>query len=218
MSSRKDIFQKLPLTFTIKQFGSSVFGGADKNSDIDLLLVSFNELLNREDFFSDFLEHLKQDKEITDVQAIPKAMVPIIKMVFKGIQLDILYCAMQTPSQFILQEWLSTETKLELTKEKIDAYFSDISNTSFDKANNNSFLGWKNCSIMLSMIENKDTFSVALRIIKTWARRRGIYGFNFGYLNGISLVIMLIKAQQYLKEDSTSKIEGKGKELKPCSK
>ena len=43
------------------------------------------------------------------------------------------------------------------------------------------------------MIPNKSTFSMALKIIKTWAKRRGIYGFNFGYLNGISLVIMLLK-------------------------
>lgn len=54
---------------------------------------------------------------------------------------------------------------------------------------------------MVNMIEDRDTFTWALRILKQWARNRGIYGFNFGYLNGISLVIMLIKAQQYLTQD-----------------
>jgi poly(A) polymerase Pap1 len=47
---------------------------------------------------------------------------------------------------------------------------------------------------MLDMIEDKKCFSMALRIVKLWAKSRGVYGFNFGYLNGISLVIMLIKA------------------------
>ncbi len=50
---------------------------------------------------------------------------------------------------------------------------------------------------MLDLIDEKDGFSLALKIIKLWAKRRGIYGFNFGYLNGISLVIMLIKAMKY---------------------
>ena len=43
----------------------------------------------------------------------------------------------------------------------------------------------------------KDDFDViawSLRIIKSWAKKRGIYGFNVGYFNGISLVILVIKA------------------------
>ena len=43
------------------------------------------------------------------------------------------------------------------------------------------------------MIRDKEAFSWTLKIIKTWAKRRGIYGFNFGYLNGISIIIMLAK-------------------------
>lgn len=62
-------------------------------------------------------------------------------------------------------------------------------------------MGWRTCDAMVNMIEDRDTFTWALRILKQWARNRGIYGFNFGYLNGISLVIMLIKAQQYLTQD-----------------
>ncbi len=57
-------------------------------------------------------------------------------------------------------------------------------------------MGWKTCRVMLDMIEdNLQEFSLALRIIKKWAKKRGIYGFNLGYLNGISIVIMLIKVR-----------------------
>lgn len=49
------------------------------------------------------------------------------------------------------------------------------------------------------MIEDRDAFLPALRIVKRWARQRGVYGFNFGYLNGISLIIMLLKVEQYLR-------------------
>jgi poly(A) polymerase Pap1 len=36
-------------------------------------------------------------------------------------------------------------------------------------------------------------FSEATKIIKCWAKRRAIYSFNFGYLNGISIMIMVAK-------------------------
>ena len=48
----KDLYQSLDFKFDLKQFGSSVFGGADKNSDIDLLLISFDDLLSREAFIT----------------------------------------------------------------------------------------------------------------------------------------------------------------------
>ena len=51
------------------------------------------------------------------------------------------------------------------------------------------------------MINDKEAFSWSLLIIKTWTKQRGIYGFNFGYLNGISLVIMLVKAHTTLCKD-----------------
>ena len=73
-------------------------------------------------------------------------------------------------------------------------FLLDLKNAIFDKTNDISFMGWKTCSEMLAMIDNKEVFRQALRIVKLWARRRGIYGFNLGYLNGISLVIMLLKA------------------------
>ena len=64
-----------------------------------------------------------------------------------------------------------------------------------------SFRGWSNCQVMFDMIADKEAFSWALRILKTWAKRRGIYGFNFGYLNGISLIIMLVKTSVQIVED-----------------
>ena len=51
------------------------------------------------------------------------------------------------------------------------------------------------------MIVNKEVFSWALKIIKYWAKVRGIYGYNFGYLNGISIIIMLVKAMKELQPE-----------------
>lgn len=74
------------------------------------------------------------------------------------------------------------------------SFFENFHYVMTDKANISSFRGWSNCYCLYNMIKDKEAFSWALRIIKIWAKKRGIYGFNFGYLNGISLIIMLVKA------------------------
>lgn len=68
---------------------------------------------------------------------------------------------------------------------------------------------------MYSRIKDKEAFSWALKIVKAWAKRRSIYGFNYGYLNGISLIIMLAKVDKILTKermeidaDMTSRFQG----------
>lgn len=112
-----------------------------------------------------------------------QAKIPIVKLEYLGVQLDVLYCAMTTPSH---------------PPEDPVAYLQDYRHIGMDKADSLSFMGWRTCKVMLGMITDHEAFKWSLRIVKQWARNRGIYGFNFGYLNGISLVIMLIKVQQHL--------------------
>ena len=40
-----------------------------------------------------------------------------------------------------------------------------------------------------------------MRILKLWVKRRGIYHYNFGYLNGITIAIMLTYIQRNHKQD-----------------
>lgn len=103
--------------------------------------------------------------------------------------MDLLYCAMNdpkpcslaAPDTFNSGEWLT-----------------NLANCGFDEANYLSYIGWQSSVALMSMVQDKDAFLPALRIVKKWAKQRGVYGFNFGYLNGISLIIMMLKAEQYL--------------------
>lgn len=72
-------------------------------------------------------------------------------------------------------------------------------NCAMDQANYLSFIGLQSCQVLYSLIDDKEAVISALRIIKKWTKLRGVYGFNFGYLNGISIIVMLIKVEQYLK-------------------
>ena len=44
----RDLYREIEVKFEVKEFGSAVFGGDDEDSDLDLLLISYNDLLNRD--------------------------------------------------------------------------------------------------------------------------------------------------------------------------
>ena len=133
------MYQTLDQRFILKQFGSSIFGAADKNSDIDILLISFNELLNREAFVVEFVDYLRSLSGSANVHAIPTAKIPIVKLEYLGVQLDIIYCAMISP--FVRDQ---------LKPVPFD-YLLNIKNVSFDKSNTLSFSGWRTCQKLLEM-------------------------------------------------------------------
>jgi poly(A) polymerase Pap1 len=53
---------------------------------------------------------------------------------------------------------------------------------------------------ILKSVKNFEVFSLSMRILKLWARQRGIYSTNFGYLNGITLSIMLAYAENSITD------------------
>lgn len=54
-------------------------------ADIDTLLVAPRHI-HREDFFDSFYALLSKEKGVTDVRAVPDAFVPVIKLVYEGIE------------------------------------------------------------------------------------------------------------------------------------
>ena len=77
-------------------------------------------------------------------------------------------------------------------------YFTKVENLVKDSDDINlySFRGITNTAYLKNEIQSLDpvAFSWAIKLIKLWAKSRGIYGYNYGYLNGVSLIIMMIKA------------------------
>jgi len=56
--------------FLLQQFGSALFGAADKASDIDLLLISYQNVMSRETFSYDFVDHLRACPHASNVQPV----------------------------------------------------------------------------------------------------------------------------------------------------
>jgi poly(A) polymerase len=170
----------------LKPFGSNFFQADDSASDFDILIVSYQSLMNRYQFTDDLVQFLVKHggSDVSNIYAIPLAKVPIIKLEYKGVSMDLLYSAMLDPKP----SPQSVDTPFNS-----DAWLCNIANCGFDQANYFSYNGWLSCKSLYEMIEDTRIFIPALRTIKLWVKQRGLYGFNFGYLNGISLVVMLIK-------------------------
>ncbi|RKO95522.1 Nucleotidyltransferase, partial [Caulochytrium protostelioides] len=74
----------------IHAFGSYRLGVHGRASDIDALCVA-PKFVTRDDFFTTFAEQLRARPECSELGSVPDAYVPVIKMVFDGIDVDITF-------------------------------------------------------------------------------------------------------------------------------
>lgn len=74
----------------IYTFGSYRLGVHQKGADIDALCVAPRHI-DRSDYFTTFYELLKAQPEVTDLRSVEDAFVPVIKMTFGGIEIDLLF-------------------------------------------------------------------------------------------------------------------------------
>jgi poly(A) polymerase len=74
----------------IYTFGSYRLGVHQKGADIDALCVAPRHV-DRSDYFSSFFELLKVQPEVSELRAVEDAFVPVIKMQFDGVEIDMLF-------------------------------------------------------------------------------------------------------------------------------
>ena len=71
-------------------FGSYRLGVHNKGADIDALCVVPRHI-HREDYFDSFYILLQQQPEVAELRAVADAFVPVIKMVYDGIDIDMTF-------------------------------------------------------------------------------------------------------------------------------
>lgn len=71
-------------------FGSFRLGVNSQGGDIDTLCIAPRHI-EREDFFTSFADVLERQPEVTKFMVIKDAFVPVIKIEFDGIELDMLF-------------------------------------------------------------------------------------------------------------------------------
>ncbi|KAJ2127499.1 polynucleotide adenylyltransferase, partial [Coemansia sp. RSA 678] len=169
-------------------FGSYRLGVHGAGADIDTLCVVPSHV-RREDFFECMTEMLKARSEVTELAPVPDAYVPVIKLQFSGVDIDMTVGVLQQPT---------IPEDLELSDNNILR--------SIDEHSVRSVNGSRVTDEILRLVPNIPTFRLALRCIKLWAKRRAIYSNSVGFFGGVAWAMAVARICQMYPNKCASTI------------
>ncbi|NXY89803.1 PAPOG polymerase, partial [Alcedo cyanopectus] len=172
-------------------FGSYRLGVHTKGSDIDALCVAPCHV-KRTDFFQSFFQLLKHQEEVKNLRAIEDAYVPVVKFEFDGIEIDLVFARLSMPT---ISDNLDLGDDLSLSTLNIKCI--------------RSINGCRVTDEILRLVPDRENFRVALRAIKLWAKRRGIYSNMLGFLGGVSWAMLVARTCQLYPNASASALVNK---------
>ncbi|XP_011498241.1 PREDICTED: poly(A) polymerase gamma-like isoform X1 [Ceratosolen solmsi marchali] len=174
----------------IYTFGSYKLGVYHRGADIDALCV-VPQHIHRSDYFTSFFELLKMQHEIKELRAIEEAFVPVLKMKFNNIEIDMLFARLELNE---ISEYLDLRDNMLLAN--------------LDPKCVRSLNGCRVTDQILRLVPNIENFRLALRAIRLWAKKKGIYSNILGYFGGVSWAILLARTcLLYPNADATILIE-----------
>ena len=128
---------------------------------------------------------------MTELRAVPEAFVPVIKMSYDGIEIDM------------------TFARLALKEVSHNQSLSDPQLLrNLDQKCVRSLNGCRVTDEILRQVPQKDTFRLTLRAIKLWAKRHGIYSNVLGFLGGVSWAMLVARVcQLYPNADPSTLVQ-----------
>ncbi|KZF24104.1 putative poly(A) polymerase pla1 [Xylona heveae TC161] len=175
-------------------YGSYRLGVYGPGSDIDTLVVVPRHV-SRDDFFEYFpslLESMASPGAIEELTPVPDAFVPIIKMEYSGISIDLIFARLAVAQ---------VPTDLEL---KDKSLLRGVEERDLRCLN-----GTRVTDEILELVPQQKTFRHALRGIKLWAQRRAIYANVMGFPGGVAWAMLVARVCQLYPHATGSVIIGK---------
>lgn len=174
-------------------FGSFRLGVNGPGADIDTLAVTPAHINRERDVFglpdtatgattpskNVLVNILRENPHATDIVAVADSYVPIIKMTYRGVEIDLL-CASLSMNRI--------PADLDILEDQV------LRNV--DEATQRSINGVRVTDAILRLVPNIQNFRTTLRAIKLWAKRRSVYSNSLGYLGGVAWAILTARICQ----------------------
>ena len=160
--------------------GSYRLGVSTPGGDIDALVVA-PAPVERFDFFDSLPKDLIAHAEVQRAHPIPNINVPIIEVEMGGIEIDLLFAQLATP-----------------TIPKDFDLLNDEILKGVDSPTAKSLNGPRVNELIIKHLVPADweTFKVCLRAVRHWFRMRGLYSNKMGFLGGVNFAILVTAVSQ----------------------
>jgi poly(A) polymerase len=180
-------------------------------SDIDTLVVAPRHV-KREDFFDVYPAVLRKiaPDSVSSLTAVPDSFVPIIKLVFNDIDIDLIFVSIASLHTIPLNLELKDNKLLDsLDQPGVRAITGPVCRLRLVGRLSTNIYEQRVTDEILDLVPQQKTFRTALRAIKLWAQRRAVYANILGFPGGVAWAMLVARVCQLYPHATGGTIVGK---------